>query len=407
MRMTRRVVLAVAVLFVALGAVAIWQRAHPRPESDHAAEPGAATGAHYQCAMHPQIVSDTPGTCPICQMKLQRVEDGAQPGADASDTSSRTPLFYRHPMRADVVSSVPAQDEMGMAYVPVYEETAPQGESDVPGHASFTLSRERQQLIGVTSDAVERRDLEVEIRAAGRVAYDPKLYQAVVEYREALRTRGAFRGGLLGDSPSAGDAILRGARSKLLQQGLSDDLIEAFVKRGQDPGELLLPGASVWIYAQVYEYEAPLVAPGQSMTVTAPSLPGASFATTITAVDSIVDPMTRTLRVRGLLATPERNLRPESFVQVTIRVPLGEQLAVPEDAVLDTGDHRIVFVVHDDGTFEPRSVTLGRAARGYYEVRDGLRAGERVVTTANFLVDSESRFRAALAAFRRTAAPAR
>jgi Cu(I)/Ag(I) efflux system membrane fusion protein len=404
MRMTRRVARAAAVCLVALSAVAIWYRAYPPPENDHAAEPGAAAGAHYQCAMHPQIVSDRPGTCPICQMKLQRVDDGARPVADASP---RTPLFYRHPMRADVVSSVPAQDEMGMAYVPVYEETAPPEESDVPGHASFTLSRERQQLIGVSTDVVERRDLAVDIRAAGRVAYDPKLYQAVVEYREALRSRGALRGGLLGDSPSAGDAILRGARSKLLQQGLSDDLIEAFVKRGSDPGELLLPGASVWIYAQVYEYEAALVAPGQAMTVTAPSLPGASFATTITAVDSIVDPMTRTLRVRGLLATPERNLRPESFVQVTIRVPLGEQLAVPEDAVLDTGDHRIVFVVHDDGTFEPRSVDLGRAARGYYEVQGGLRAGERVVTTANFLVDSESRFRAALAAFRRAAAPAR
>jgi Cu(I)/Ag(I) efflux system membrane fusion protein len=163
----------------------------------------------------------------------------------------------------------------------------------------------------------------------------------------------------------------------------------------------------MWIYAQVYEYEAPLVAPGQAMVVTAPSLAGASFTTQVAAVDPVLDPMTRTVRVRGLLATPERNLRPESFVQVTIRVPLGEQLAVPEDAVLDTGDQRIVFVVREDGTFEPRSVELGREAGGYHEVREGLHEGERVVTTANFLVDSESRFRAALAAYQRAPAAAR
>ncbi len=88
-------------------------------------------------------------------------------------------------MRADVVSSEPAKDEMGMAYIPVYEDEPEATGGDVPGHAAFTLSRERQQLIGVTKARIERRPLEIVIRAVGRVAYDPKLYQAVVEYREA------------------------------------------------------------------------------------------------------------------------------------------------------------------------------------------------------------------------------
>jgi multidrug efflux pump subunit AcrA (membrane-fusion protein) len=131
------------------------------------------------------------------------------------------------------------------------------------------------------------------------------------------------------------------------------------------------------------------------------------LSTKVSAVDAILDPMTHGGAGRGLVSTPEKSLRPESFVQVAIHVPLGEKLAVPEEAVLDTGDHQIVFVVNDEGQFEPRSVGLGREAQGYYEVLSGLSDGEQVVTSANFLVDSESRFRAALAAYKRAPSPSR
>jgi Cu(I)/Ag(I) efflux system membrane fusion protein len=187
---------------------------------------------------------------------------------------------------------------------------------------------------------------------------------------------------------------------RLLQQGLSEDQVRALTKDNRDPVELLLPGDSVWVYAQVYEYEVPLVHPGQTMIVTVPSQPGREFHAKVAAVDAILDATTRTVRVRGLVSTPEKELRPESFVQVRIEVPLGEKLAVPTEAVLDTGDHQIVFVVEGEGRFEPRAVKLGRGAQGYYEVLDGLRDGDEVVTSANFLIDSESRFRAALATFK-------
>lgn len=367
------------------------------------AEP-AAQKEHYQCSMHPQIVSNEPGICPICQMKLQRVEDTGSGGA--ASTAPRTPKFYRHPMRADVVASEPAKDEMGMDYIPVYEDEATATGGDVPGHEAFTLSTERQQLIGVTKARIERRALEVEIRAVGRVAYDPKLYQAVVEYREAARSKRAIGESTIREAQSGADALIRGARLKLRQLGLSETQIGLLTSGTGDPVELLLPGKSVWIYAQVYEYETPLVQQGQTMVVTSPALPGERYETKVIAIDPILDPMTRTTRVRGLVSTPDATLRPESFVDVTIHVPLGEQLAVPEDSVLDTGEHQIVFVVKEDGTFEPRALELGREAQGYYEVRAGLSEGEHVVTAANFLIDSESRFRAALAAYKRASAPA-
>jgi Cu(I)/Ag(I) efflux system membrane fusion protein len=397
--MARRILIALVGLAALAGAGLYALGGFEHMETMRATAPGES-GATYQCSMHPQIVSHEPGICPICQMKLQRVDEPERESeGTASPSGKRKVAAYRHPMRPDVTSPVPAKDEMGMDYLPVYEEEQ-SGGSHVPGHAPFSLSSARQQLIGVTRGTVEHRALSVDIRAAGRVAYDPGLYEAVVEYREALRSRGQVSRSALGEARSGADAIVRGARLKLRQQGLSDAQIQALAAQSADPVELLLPGKSVWVYAQVYEHEAPLVEAGQTMTMTAPSYPGRKFPAKVVAVDPIVDPKTRTVRVRAQVSTPDVTLRPESFVDVTIQVPLGEKLSVSEDAVLDTGEHQIVFVVKGEGNFEPRSVELGRDAEGHYEVLSGLEAGEEVVTSANFLIDSESRFRSALASFK-------
>jgi multidrug efflux pump subunit AcrA (membrane-fusion protein) len=398
--MHQRSVLAAVVFAAMFGAGAVVStRAVDMPAATTTAPP---SGPLYQCAMHPQIVSHEPGLCPICQMHLQQVDEPPLPSAGtpqgaAGERRGRI-MFYRHPMRPDVVSPTPAKDEMGMDYIPVYEaEAASAGE--VPGHAPFTLSAERQQLIGVTAATVERRSLDVEIRTVGTVAYDPALYQAVVEYREALRARREIADSPWREAREGADALLRAAALRLRQQGIAEDQVRQMATGDRDPVNLLLPGESVWVYAQVYEYEVELVRPGQEIVVTAPSAPGKTFRATVKAIDPILSTVTRTARVRALVATPAASLRPQSFVHVTIHVPLGEQVAVPEGAVLDTGEHQIVFVVRGEGRFEPRAVRLGREAGDHYEVLEGLAPGERVVTSANFLIDSESRFRAALAAF--------
>lgn len=364
---------------------------------------GPAGKRLYQCSMHPQIVSEKPENCPICAMRLTPVEaEHAPPGA-ARETdrppTRQTPLFYRHPMRPDVTSPTPAKDEMGMDYIPVYEESPPAAEGDVPGHAPFSLSLERQQLIGVTRGRVEWKDLALEIRTVGRVAYDPELYQAIVEYREALAARGQLADSRWPEAKKGADAIVRSAALKLRQRGISEEQLARIAPEGQDPVNLLLPGKSVWVYAQVYEFEVDLVKPGQEMVVTAPSMPGKTYTAHVAAVDPILNAMTRTARVRALVSTPDAALRPETFVNAKIHVPLGHRLAVPKAAVFDTGEHQIVFVVKGEGRFEPRSVEIGRDAQGFYEVLAGLEADEEVVTSANFLIDSESRFRAAVAAF--------
>jgi len=396
--MARRILLVFVVLAVAVGGGVAFHFIH-RPAGE-ALPPEYAAPAKpqkYQCAMHPQIVSDKPGTCPICGMKLQPVEDEA---AAAPTRGGRTIAFYRHPMRPEVTSPVPAKDEMGMDYVPVYtDELQGAQASAVPGHAPFTLSPARQQLIGVRRARVERRPLAVAIRAVGTVAYDPGLYQAVVEYRQALRARAQLAQSTVPEAVSGADGLVRAAAVKLRQQGISEAQLAQVARGTGDPTNLLLPGKSVWVYAQVYEYELGLVRPGQTLTITAPSLPGRRFTARVAGIDPILDPATRTARVRALVSTPSADLRPESFVDVSIEAPLGERLAVPEDAVLDTGTRRIVFVVRGQGEFEPRAVELGRDAQGFYEVLSGLEPGEEVVVAANFLIDSESRFRSALRAF--------
>jgi membrane fusion protein, copper/silver efflux system len=321
------------------------------------------------------------------------------PAPSAPPPGDRKIVGYRHPMRSDVVSPTPAKDEMGMDYIPIYEETPPASGGGVPGHAPFSLSTARQQLIGVRRAKVEYRPLTVAIRAIGTVAYDPELYQAIVEYRQALRAKAQLAQSAVPEAQSGAEGLVRAAAVRLRQKGISEAQLAAIGRGDCDPTNLLLPGKSVWVYAQVYEYELGLVRPGQTLTITAPSLLGRRFTARVAAIDPILDPATRTARVRALVSTPQADLRPESFVDVTFDVALGERLAVPEDAVLDTGTQRIVFVVRGQGEFEPRAVQLGRDAQGFYEVLSGLTAGEEVVVAANFLIDSESRFRSALRSF--------
>src|SRR5262249_37924010 len=163
------------------------------------------------------------------------------------------------------------------------------------GHAGFTLTPERQQLIGVRAETVERRALEVEIRAPGRVAYDPALYQALVEYREARRAGAELHAAATREAREGAAGLVRAAALRLRQLGISEEQVRELAAAG-DPVNLLLPGKSVWVYAQVYEYEVDLVRPGQEMVITVPSQPDRTYRARIVAIDPILDPTTRTAR---------------------------------------------------------------------------------------------------------------
>jgi len=371
--------------------------------------------AKFHCPMHPTYVSDKSGDCPICGMRLvpiesaesheQAVEDAREQGGE------RTPLYYRHPMNPQVTSPEPKQDEMGMDYVPVYEEEVktegrPEKSDRASGsagggptdRAAIALSPEKQQLIGVRAAPVVRRDLETLIRASGRVAYDPDLYNAIVEYREALKSKEKVKDNPWPDVRERSEALINASVLRLRQMGLAQDQIDRLGGAAENPTNLLLSekGGSVWVYAQVFEYETGIVKAGQMMEVVSAASPDRSLRGRVVAVDSILDPQTRTLRVRGEILNSGDLLRPEMYVDVIIHVNLGRKLAVPAEAVLDSGTRKIVFVETGPGKYDPREIKVGRKAEDHYEVSSGLKEGEKVVVSANFLIDSESRLKAAL-----------
>jgi Cu(I)/Ag(I) efflux system membrane fusion protein len=240
------------------------------------------------------------------------------------------------------------------------------------------ISPERQQLIGVKTETARKIELKSKLRTVGTVAYDPDLYAAQNEYVEALKTRD--------------EGLVSAARLKLKRLGLSSDLIQKI--RKADPS--LLVGSQkgrIWIYGKIYENEISLIKTGMTVHVTARSLPGKMFMGKIASIDSVLDEMTRSLKIRVSVLNDKGMLKPNMFVDLLIEAPLGKRLAVPEEAVMDTGERQIIFVDKGDGVFEKRKVTVGQKADGMVEIISGLKAGEKIVTSGTFLIDSESKLR--------------
>ena len=420
-----------------------------------AARKADAARPQYHCPMHPTYVSDRPGQCPICKMDLVPMQTAAATGGE------RKILFYRSPMDPSIRSDTPRKDEMGMDFVPVYEDetTAPV----VAGRAMVALSPERRQLLGVRSEAVTRRHLDRTIRTVGRVAmderrlhhvhtkyeayveklyvnfigqmvrkgdhlaalYSPELVATQQEYLLAYRAQqGLAQSGIASVAKGSTD-LLEAARQRLLFWDVAPADIAALERTGQVqrtvdlhaelPGYVLQKSAvhgmrvmpadilfdiadlsAVWILADVYESDLATVELGMAAEVTLPYQPGRTWRGTVAFVDPIVEPGTRTVKVRIEVANGDYALKPDMFADVILRRELGDALFVPESAVLKPGDRQLVFLDRGDGRLEPREIVTGARVEGGYAVLSGITEGDKVVTSANFLIDSESSLKAAL-----------
>lgn len=437
-------VLGVIVLLIAGGAVMIQGKAGKSEKA------GGAVRARdvYYCPMHPAYTSDRPGDCPICNMSLVKKEitpempearqidqhlrdicimhnchkshDGkpcpmmvlAKEGEKVTcpicgthvagvpgGKKEKKILFWTDPMIPGYKADKPGKSPMGMDLVPVYEEeTVAQSAQTPQGYAQIMLSPQKQQLIGIKTATAGKRKLIKTIRTVGTIAHDPELYQAQTEYIQAIQAFERAEGSGIPEIADQSRRLVESTRIRLRHMGLNDDLISEIAAWKEAERSLLFttPGEPVWVYAPVYEYELPLIRVGQEIRAEVPSVSNETFQGTIRAVDSMVDQATRTTRVRAQLKDPEGRLKPDMYVNVSLDVDLGETPAIPEEAVFDTGTKKIVFVDKGQGVFEPRDITVGARAEGYYELKSGIQEGEVVVTSGNFLIDSESRLKAAL-----------
>jgi Cu(I)/Ag(I) efflux system membrane fusion protein len=255
--------------------------------------------------------------------------------------------------------------------------------------------------------------------------YSPELVSTQEEYLIALRAKRDLSKSPFPEVAGSGDSLADSAKRRLKLWDINDDQIKALEESGQAKKTLTLyspfsgfvleksaykgmnvmPGMSlykladlsvVWLYADIYEYELPSIRLGQEATIQISYISGETFRGKAIYIYPALNPETRTAKVRFELPNPHGKLKPEMYANVEIKVHLGQKLAVPEGAIIDTGLRQLAIVDKGSGYFEPREVKVGSKVEGYYEVIKGLKAGERVVTSANFLIDSESKLKEAV-----------
>ena len=400
---------------------------------------------YWTCSMHPFVRADASGKCPICGMDLLPVR------GESKGTAASVPQIGHEGHGAPT-----PQPETGIA------PGTPAGER---GNL-FTISPERQQLIGVRFTEATRRPLVKTIRTVGRVElderyiaqihtkisgwieqtfvnftwqhvakgeplftiYSPELVSTQEEYLLALKAREQL-GQESNPFPTAATnarSLVESARVRLQLWDVTPEQIAELeqtrkvertltvyspisghvVERNVFPQTKVTPEmtlytiadhSNVWVYVDIYEDEIRFVHLGQKAAMTVPAYPSEVFRGEVTFIDPHFQMETRTLKVRLEFPNADLRLKPGMYAEVKLEIPLGARLVVPKDAILRTGERDMVFVDRGAGQMEVRLVRVGAEVEDVYEVLSGLRAGERVVAAANFLVDAESQMQGAVA----------
>lgn len=426
-----------------------------RHSGEQAADPvakGAEEKVQYTCGMHPFIIQDEPGSCPICGMKLTPLKagTGGEPAAE------RKVKYWVSSMDPTYVRDAPGKDTMGMDLVPVYEE---------PAGGGIAIDPVTTQSMGLRTEAVSRQNLARTIRTVGLVTYDeprqfsvnskidgwierllvnqegqqvkkgqpllelysPELVAAQQEYLLAVQNSKKLAESPFPEIAESAKRLLEASRTRLKYWDISGKQIDALEQTGQvrktltlySPqsgvvtmkkviegmrvmaGEELLQISDlskVWVNADIYEYELPWVKVGQMARVELPFGQDKVLEGKITYIYPYLENETRTVKARIEFPNPGLELKPEMYANVLIETePVANALTIPENAVLKSGKEQTVFVALGEGKFDPRKVKTGVTNdQGMVQILSGLKEGDLVVTSAQFMLDSESKLREAI-----------
>lgn len=420
----------------------------------------------YTCAMHPFIVTDQPGACPICGMALTPVKSAsAAGGGPDGEKKERKIKYWVAPMDPGYRSDKPGKSPMGMDLVPVYEDEG--GEE-----GTIRVDPNTIQSIGVRVAPVTVGELSKTIRAVGRVAYDerriatvnskvsgwierlyvdttgeevnrgaplidiysPELVSAQQEYLIAHRHFKQVKSSPFPEVVRSAAEMLDSAKKRLAYWDITEaQILEVertgdvrktltlyspfrgvVVSKAAFDGTKVMAGmelfriadlSRVWVQGDVYEYELPWVKVGVPATVTLDYLPGKTYRGKISYVYPYLEGKTRTATLRVELDNPGGVLKPDMYAHIELQPRVGERtVLVPSEAVIRTGIRNVVFVAKGEGRFEPREVKLGmEGEEGIVQVLSGLREKENVVVSSQFLLDSESSLKEALKKFENAA----
>ncbi len=414
---------------------------------------------YWTCAMHPSVRMKEPGSCPICGMDLTPVKkqptsvpetpsaDSVDEKAEPSDTESMASM-QNHDHGAHVTMAPVAGTERGESRS---EFTVSPRRQQLIGVRTEPVEirpiEKSIRTVGVVK-LDETRIEHIHTKFSGWIdkvfvdytwqhvskgeplfsVYSPDLVSTQEEYLLALRSNDILGDSDFPDISEGAGSLLEATKRRLRLWDVSENQIREIAETGKVKDSIVVYSpvsghvveknayenmyvepmttiytiadhSNVWVDVDIYENEIPLVSLGEKATMTLASYPGEEFPGRVTFITPHLDNKTRTVKVRLQFPNPDLKLLPEMYGDVSFDIPLGEKLAIPESAVIRTGTKDIVFVDKGNGNMQIRRVELGGKAGGYYEVLKGLERGDMVVTRANFLIDSESKIQAAVAAW--------
>ncbi len=389
-------------------------------EAGAAAQKGGRKILYYVDPMHPAYKSDKPGIAPDCGMKLEPVyADSGQAPAPSSETPAM-------PMGTILVSPE-KQQLIGVQYGEV-ESGAGTHTFRAVGKVAFDetrIARVHARVEGwIDTVSVDFTGQVVEKGQPLLTIYSPEMLATQEEFLLALKSKDLLKSSTLASAVEQSDSLAAAARKRLELWDLNDAQIDEIARTGKPitnitlyspirgyviarnafPKQRITPEtelysvvdlSQVWVMADVFENEAPMVSLGQQTSVSLTYTPGKSFRAQVSYIQPQVDPMTRTLKVRLAAENPEMLLKPDMYVNVEFRVPVPARITVPAEAVLNSGERQTVFVDRGGGYLEPRNVEVGDRIGNRLEILKGLKPGERIVISGNFLIDSESQLKAA------------